>query len=560
MTEPKQALRVGILLDSWTVPAWTHRLLAILKESDYAQVILVVLNGGATKTSGFPSRRAKTWHHLLFDVYMRLEKALCHPRPDACEPRNAAGLLGQADVLTVVPDASSPDGQERFAPADVEALRARDLDVLIPLGFQHPSAEIRSTARHGAWALRHFDVDAARSTMAGVWEVFRRNPVTGAALQILDDTVFDGRTIARTYFATSRYSAIGNRNKCFWKALPLIPRKLKELHALGGPAFLARADRKNPPLRLDDRPLSDLPNNLPFLRLLLGHLWDVSKGVLRETLTREEWFLIFRLGKGLTTEFHRFRVQLRAPRGRFYADPHIVERDGKYFLFFESAPYGCAVGGRIEMVEVDRDGRHTEPETVLEQPYHLAYPAIYFWKGATYMIPDSGVHRSVDAYRCDEFPRRWSFHKTLMADIRGVDPTLFEHGGRWWMFLSVIEHEGGAYSDELFLYHADHPLSDRWEPHPMNPIVSDARKARPAGPVLRRHGRLFRLSQDGTRGYGYGINLHEIAVLTPTEYEEKDVQSIEPLWDPAIIGLHTLSHVGDLTVIDAKTLRFRPFA
>jgi hypothetical protein len=122
---------------------------------------------------------------------------------------------------------------------------------------------------------------------------------------------------------------------------------------------------------------------------------------------------------------------------------------------------------------------------------------------------------------------------------------------------NVREHPGASYSDELFLFSAESPLSDRWTPHPRNPVVSDARKARPAGRVLEQEGKLFRVSQNCSRGYGYGMNIHEIVTLDEKEYEERDIQSLEPKWDPAVTAMHTLSHAGGLTVIDAKFRRRR---
>jgi len=271
---------------------------------------------------------------------------------------------------------------------------------------------------------------------------------------------------------------------------------------------------------------------------------------------REEWMLLYSLRAGLSTSFHRFNKRLVSPRGGLYADPHVVCREGQYFIFFEAIP-PAGKQGHIEVVTIDEAGNCTEPKKVLERPYHLAYPMVIEWNDDYYMIPDSGANRTVDLYRCDEFPLKWSFHKRLMDNISGVDPTLFEYNGKWWMFLGVKEHAGASFSDELFLYYADDPLSDNWTMHPASPIVSDARKSRPAGKVLEYRGELYRLSQNCSRGYGYGVNLHKIVTLNETEYVEEDFQSLEPRWARQITGLHTLAHAGNLTVIDARVRKFR---
>src|SRR5690606_9233249 len=109
------------------------------------------------------------------------------------------------------------------------------------------------------------------------------------------------------------------------------------------------------------------------------------------------------------------------------------------------------------------------------------------------------------------------------------DATLLEHAGHWWMFVTLVENSGASTSDELFLFHADHPLSDHWLPHPANPIVSDVRRARPAGPIFMQDGVLYRPAQDGSRTYGGSIRLHQIDELSPTKYLETEIGCIDPL-------------------------------
>lgn len=143
-------------------------------------------------------------------------------------------------------------------------------------------------------------------------------------------------------------------------------------------------------------------------------------------------------------------------------------------------------------------------------------------------------------------------HKTLMKNIQLVDPTLFFHDDCWWLFGNVKVHQGASFSDELFLYYADSPFSESWTPHVLNPIVSDARIARPAGKILQHDGKIYRVSQDCSNGYGYAVNFHEILELSKEGYLEQYSEKIEPLWDRALIGTHTFNTTHGFTIIDAK--------
>ena len=148
---------------------------------------------------------------------------------------------------------------------------------------------------------------------------------------------------------------------------------------------------------------------------------------------------------------------------------------------------------------------------------------------------------------------------TLMENILAYDSTLFRHNGKWWLFTTIVQVEGGPDADELFLFYSDDLFSSNWVFHPMNPVISDVSKGRCAGPVLRQDGKLFRLSQDCSQRYGYSFSLNEILVLNESEYQEQTILSVLPEWDRSIEATHTMSKAGELTVIDALLRRRRFF-
>ena len=117
----------------------------------------------------------------------------------------------------------------------------------------------------------------------------------------------------------------------------------------------------------------------------------------------------------------------------------------------------------------------------------------------------------------------------------------------------MAENEAAAPNVELFLFYADDLFSGDWKAHPQNPIISDVKSARPAGSLFVKDGKLIRPSQDCSKGYGHGIDLNEIEVLSETEYRERRILSIRPDWDKRIVATHTFASCGDLTVIDAMT-------
>jgi hypothetical protein len=269
----------------------------------------------------------------------------------------------------------------------------------------------------------------------------------------------------------------------------------------------------------------------------------------------DQWFLLFDIHDDISTRLWRFR-HITPPRDRFWADPFVIARDEKFYVFFEELVF-TENKGHISLLVIDKTGAIEPPIPVLETPYHLSYPFIFEFENNLYMVPESKQNRTVELYKCTAFPHKWEFQKNLMEDCLVTDATLVQWQGTWWMFVNKIEIEGASTWDELFLYYSDNPLSSHWTPHPLNPVVSDVRSARPAGRLFERHGRLFRPSQNSSGHYGYGFNICEIVRMTETNYEERVIEQVEPKWDRNIISTHTFNYASGLTIIDGQLRRRR---
>jgi hypothetical protein len=136
---------------------------------------------------------------------------------------------------------------------------------------------------------------------------------------------------------------------------------------------------------------------------------------------------------------------------------------------------------------------------------------------------------------------------------------LLEQDGRLWLFTAVAE-EGASLHDELHLFSAT-TLEGPWEPHPMNPVVSDVRSARPAGRIFRHRGHLIRPSQDCSRRYGHALVFNRVDVLSADDYAETPIGRIEPDWMPGLVATHTYDAGTAFEVVDGKRVVARwPFA
>jgi len=279
--------------------------------------------------------------------------------------------------------------------------------------------------------------------------------------------------------------------------------------------------------------------------------------IVAETIQRKykqfSWYLLYDLTENEEFRFQEFQPIL-PPKDRFWADPHILRVDDRYYIFIEEYLYKAGKG-HISVIELEGKGRAKEPVRVLERDYHLSYPHVFEWQGRWYMVPESAEKRCIDLYECVEFPYRWTHKQRLMDDVIAFDSTLLHYEGKWWLFTALSEHEGAVPQVEFFLFYSQDIFTDRWHPHPQNPIISEAKCARPAGKVFIKNGEIFRPSQDCSEIYGSGFDLNQIVRLSESEYKEQKVVSVKPTWDDKILGTHTYAREGRLTVIDALTRR-----
>lgn len=199
---------------------------------------------------------------------------------------------------------------------------------------------------------------------------------------------------------------------------------------------------------------------------------------------------------------------------RLVADPFLFSDGELTWLFYEVM--NAANGQGDLAVSVSSDGRNwTYKGVVLDEEFHLSYPQVFRHNDEIYMVPESCAAAAVRLYRATNFPTEWTFERTLI-DKPLVDPTVFKHNDRWWLFASPADDW-----DDLHLYMANKLDSSEWTEHPKSPIVEGSKRfARQGGRVISENGRLFRIAQDHKLHYGHQVWSMEINQLTPDDYEE----------------------------------------
>ena len=499
-------LRVGVFADRRVQPRWLVDAFIRIAASDFAEIVVVAAARGAPASSP-----------LAWQLYERLDRSVF-----GADPSDGLDL---ATALT----------QGRFLPFENFDSSETDLDVAFALG-DFDDTQLDGIARHGVW----------RFALDGVREVAEGMPVTSSGLHVRLHAGARPRLAYQSWSRTNSLSVARNRDPLLRKSAEFAWRALRELHR-SGHGWLEQCKPVD----------AQAPHALPTLRAadiarIGGRI--AARGI-EKALSVEQWFLAFSFEKKIVSGDLQGFTRLMPPPDRYWADPFVLEKNGRYFIFFEDLPF-AAGKAHISMVEVTREGGATAPVKVLERDYHLSYPFLVEQDGELYMIPESGRNRTVEVYRCVDFPLRWRLERVLLDGVRLVDATFHRGEDRWWMFANAAAGGSRMFDDELHLFHADRLLGE-WKPHLRNPVKSDVRGARPAGQLFWRNGALLRPAQICVPRYGAGISMNRVLRLTPSEYAERQVERVLPSAESGLLGIHTVNRAAELTVVDAFARRRR---
>jgi hypothetical protein len=500
---PKK-LRVGLFGTSAAQPRWLVEAFAKVAASDFAEIVVIATGAEEQKPA------AGSW---LWNAYGALDRRIF------CAGSDPDALL---ELARYIP-------HQRVK----KPLLEFDLDVAFVLDDMDDTV-LDGIARYGVW---RFLVDGSSEVVAG-------EPLTRSAVLARLAPRAEPRLVYQSWSRTYPLSVARNRAQLLAKTAEFAWRALREAHRAGyGWLEQCKTIAAQPP--------QHGVSATPILKRIL------SRGI-QKALHVEQWFLALRWNGGearaLSGDLEGF-TRLVPPKDRYWADPFPLEKNGRYYVFFEELPF-AAGKAHIAMTEVRRDGSWSAPVKVLERDYHLSYPFLVEQDGQLYMIPETAQNRSVEVYRCVEFPLRWKLEKVLLEGARLVDATFHRGADRWWMFANGAAGASRIYDDELHLFHADRLLGE-WRAHARNPVKSDARCSRPAGRLHWRNGALYRPAQICVPLYGAGLSVNRVLRLTAHDYAERQVERVLPAQSQGILGLHTLNRAGDLTVVDAFSRRRR---
>lgn len=537
----KNKISIAVFLNETIVPVWIHHAISQIQKSDYAEIKCFIIEQSFYAKSNRKNNNRRT---TLLDFYKRFDSKLFKIKNNP--------LLKKNLTFFNIPifSGNSLNGLSNNEIND--KIKSNNIDVIVKFSNYNLGESNFSLPKYGVW---YFDFTEA----TGFWEVMFNKPETECLLKIQTQDNHSEQILYSSYTLTDVNSVTKNASKIYWKASLFVPRKLKELFLFGEESFFTSLREFNQPQAFLNHQNPHKYSNTYLFFLLLKHIIYYAKERVDQLFYKNQWQLQFLIHEKdmLQTDIKKFK-RIIPPKDRFWADPDFIKINGKYYIFFEEYLYS-EKKARISYFTLNENGDISPPKKIISNKYHMSFPFIFKFEDNVYMIPETSENRTIELYQCVTFPDKWELVKVLMNNIIALDTNLFYYKRKWWLFTNIEEVEGATKNDELFLFFADDFRTENWIPHPQNPIISDVKRARPAGNIFRIKNNIYRPSQNCSKHYGYGCNINEIVKLNEKEYSEKIIEKILPNWDRKYTGVHTFNSKEDFTIIDVSVDRRKFF-
>lgn len=525
-------IRVAVLTRGESLETWEADALRAVKTLPFAEIVLEIADGTSEENKRFGHKiTSYQWKRLFWNRWFKRSGNI-----DATRPVSTSDIFKGVPRIVVQPQLKGKHTQY-FAETDIAAVRSHAPDVILRFGFNILRGEILTIAKHGVWSYHHADHETIRGGPAGFWEYILGHDITGAILQRLTEKLDDGILLRRGAWPLVKHSFRENLDTLLRSTSGWMANALIEIHHTGAVRPLDQHTKSR-------APLYSYPGNFRMLQFWMI-LWKNKFLFHWNNLFRPETWKIGIVNQPIADVVEQgVRSKPKWVKAKhafeYLADPFSINYNGKNILLAELYSYEDQKG-RIVNTETN--------ETFASSKHHSSFPYPISIEGTQYLLPESSESQNCSLYR---LPGNDSVITLVEEPL--IDPVLYSHDGKWWLFAHHLNHQNNA---ALFIYYSD-DVHKKFIPHSLNPVKTDIRNSRSAGPILNINGRLLRPAQDSSRTYGSAIVVNEILELTPHTFREREYSRIEPhrSWDYNK-GIHTISPFGpDQTLIDVKSFRF----
>jgi hypothetical protein len=438
-------------------------------------------------------------------------------------------------VKTIAFDADADGAWQKIPEAALREIERAKPQLIVKFGMRllrvPPTLEIPILSYH------HGDPRRFRGRPAGFYELLSGEPMIGQVVQILSNRLDAGKIVAFGQSRACRHSYRATMSEAYRRSPLLLPEAVR--NCLRGRTLPIEPGGTN----------YRLPANATVFKFWARLLKAKVRRLLFGLFVEKQWEVAQAADPGGTGDVAKrfpqkakWETAKRPARYRFLADPFPHPKGG---LLVEALRRWDEQG---EILHLDDDGE----QVLCAGQGHFSYPGTVSEDGAWFIVPETAEWGTPRIFGLNNNGADAVGELNVEGAPRLIDPTLFRNGENLFLFANTFVEGSGV----LRLW-ISAGLFERFAEHPASPIRISPAGARMGGAIMHEGQRLVRLGQDGSRDYGNGLLLFEIERLTPTDYSEREVDS---LYFAGVKGPHTLNLANGKLVFDFYREKVTPFA
>lgn len=544
----KEKLRICFMTETFAIEQWQKELIQYLSCSEISEIVCIMQ---CTSIQKINNKKKPIIRNIFAQLFSATDRQLMHRKVTASKVVHCDNILNQFPAILI--DYKNTPAQ---IIQSIQQLNGYGIDIIIDLNTKNFDSRIAGCSRYGIWYDMYGKALHHHPNTIGLNELLMQIPF--CYVEIGSFTAKGHAILMTSRIGIHGYSCSLVAEACFRKSYQLF---IILLFRVWNNVLIDTISEKKTIIH-NCYKNSLLPSNALFLKLFFLKMRFLLLQKLKNIIYVNQWCLLLHRRSFPEFTYNSFQANntdtsiLSAGPDTFWADPHIIEKDSLYYLFFEEYCYKKSLG-HICVATVNNEGKILDIKRILERSYHLSYPFIFEYQNNYYMIPETMQNRSVELFKCKEFPCQWEFHSTIFESIDAVDTTIVYYDGLWWLFSTMREDSRFSIFEDLYCFYASKPIGENWKPHPHNPIISDVTRGRQAGPIFIYNGNLYRPAQDCSCRYGYGLRIFKITTLNTCSYQEQEIAFIHPGADKRVRGIHSYAYQNNFNVIDINRRRFR---
>lgn len=545
-------LRVGFIIDNSKSSLYASELIKFVLNNDYFDDP-VIISEPYRKYSGFfhniyfSLKKGiiryidNAFKKLLFLIIKKIETKIVLARFQSYKFNVDFKNLKKYKTIKISGVKSSSCQILEFTKNEISLIAAQELDCIIHCGSQKLNGEILNSSKFGV--LSSFPHKHNEHEPNGFWEVYYKKPCSEIVIYKLNqdhnknEIVCKGNLMTSNLWLVNYFQILFKSNSFFVNLLSdlAMNRKLKILEET----------------TINKRDSYRKYTSLIFAKYILfitipKIINNLISKILSPKLTRYSIAYSYHSDHSKLLSSY---IEIENPKGRFLADPFVLEHEGSDYIFVEDLFFNDNKG-RISVIRIDED-KYEFLDVILEENFHLSFPFVFKEGESIYMIPESHENHDIRLYKCLDFPKKWKLEKILMSDINAADTMLIKKEHTWFMLTNICSAEISDHQSELHIFYSNELESSRWEPILSgNPVIFDSSKARNGG-LFYFNDKIFRVNQvHGQAHYGKSFDINEITLLSKDNYDEKTFLSINPDFKKNIIATHHFSANNKIAAVD----------